>query len=73
MHRLPVQELSVRSLRLMFQNFADPVLVEAWQEEPNAGLDGRAGFVINSNTLGGQSAIGPAHFSRPPAQVRPLH
>ncbi|NJR42833.1 MAG: hypothetical protein HC767_09390 [Akkermansiaceae bacterium] len=56
----------------MFENFSDGDVVEAWFSQPNAGLDNRTQFVFGGKTLGGNSAINGAVFSRPEAKVRGL-
>jgi choline dehydrogenase len=63
------QDLLVSALRNTFAAWDTPTLVEKWQSEPNAGLQGRRVDVLSGATLGGSSTINGADWTRPTADV----
>lgn len=60
------ENLRVRSPLLYQDAWNDPNLTEAWQTEPNAGLNGGTLRQLTGNTLGGSSAINGAQWTKPP-------
>ena len=60
------QELLVQAPRLYATALNDPMLTEAWDTQPNAGLGGRRLRSLTGSTLGGSSAVNGLQWTKPP-------
>ena len=52
--------------RLYATALNDPMLTEAWDTQPNAGLGGRRLRSLTGSTLGGSSAVNGLQWTKPP-------